>query len=897
MQIISISYRSSDGKKKTHVSPHSSFGVSYHSDYETSQKQSPYYPSRGATSTVLNSNNEAAPNKLHMLSIGTQHLVFSLWLDPIKDNMHICISREVEGESSILSQSVVTRVGLIDGEWHHVGLCVPTINVRRGGQLKMTLFIDGMSLHNVVLQVAPVGSIKKSSPSYLMLGHTNYSSLHGQVVGTCTGEDEVQYGTGHFCRRGTNSSGAMCSATHKYKLHMANTYLFREPLLTRELCLYLMALGKDAASLLPLSKKDERVLMCPLITPKLLSASIDLSVLYANMSQHIRPLQESLLLLHQAQHPQQFLCYKPHIPSLQDSGNQYPVCTAQSAIVFGELCSINNRSPDMALLQLGGISHLVYLFARIVEVSGSEREQAWGLTLLLQAVESCPQLAAQYTAMRGSQLVFRILRSPLATPGVQVIKALLDGCVSPSVVQYLACRDVYTVAAHIPAMLVNRDLMDALITNWKTFMDDTSAHLNTKYCVDENGCRLSVLGVMLSCIKVLLSDKQPFRDFNLAQLRDIDALDKILFMCKELEVTGISLKGILPSSLVVAVFTGLIGGHTQNKMDTHNAAMSPTSLHDSYSSSGFHSGPLTSGGGVALTGSSSSSSSRGLGSLGVRVRDVAAVYAYLLLAHPAHLTYAATDHHTAYYLTHLPATQQNYSRRGNIIAVGVDAAAEMTDDSTEKRIPQRGVPTAGDWIVIGGNNAIEKQKLGRNGEKNMKIKDSENDIENKNDYLKELENKNNIEKEEEEPKTVGENIRQSQIEMHPHSPDIENTVNGISHHSLDIMNKKDEGISSCVGVDNGHVNRSLSSITPTEITDGLPADIGSDSCNEQFIRENQVETKLMGLTADYDFVGQMASWAEDPVDNMESVEADSGEGSRHESEDTTKDVAHSPVTK
>lgn len=50
--------------------------------------------------------------------------------------------------------------------------------------------------------------------------------------------------------------------------------------------------------------------------------------------------------------------------------------------------------------------------------------------------------------------------------------------------------------------------------------------------MDENGERISVLGILLSVLKVLVAENQPYRDFNLSQLRDIDALDKILFMCK-----------------------------------------------------------------------------------------------------------------------------------------------------------------------------------------------------------------------------------------------------------------------------------------------------------------------------------------------------------------------------
>ena len=105
--------------------------------------------------------------------------------------------------------------------------------------------------------------------------------------------------------------------THHHQLLMGNTFLFREPVLSRELCLYLIALGKDTTSLIPLTGKDERVVMPPFITPKLLSAGMDLSVLYGHMESVVRPAQESILVLHTTQYPSDYLCYKPHVPSLQ----------------------------------------------------------------------------------------------------------------------------------------------------------------------------------------------------------------------------------------------------------------------------------------------------------------------------------------------------------------------------------------------------------------------------------------------------------------------------------------------------------------------------------------------------------------------------------------------------
>ncbi|XP_069997726.1 lysosomal-trafficking regulator isoform X2 [Penaeus vannamei] len=702
--------------------------------------------SRGATSTVSVSS-EVTLNKLHILSVGTQHLMFSLWLDPVKDCLQVCISREVDGESVLLSQGVVVRAGICDGDWHHLAFCVPTINVRRGGTLKVTIFLDSLTCHSVTLMVPPVGSIKKSSPSYLLLGHTDYYSAEGPQM--CQSVDEMDPLSLHRTRR-----GSLCYS-HSHKLLMANTFLFREPILSRELCLYLIALGKDCTSLLPLTSKDERVLLMPFITPKLLTTGMDLSVIYGRMESVIRPAQECLLLLHSAQEPSEFLCYKPHVPTLQDLGTHYPTCSTQTAVMFGDLNPVKNQGPDLALLQMGGIAHLVYLCARMVEVKGEEREQAEALTLLLQAVHTSPHLAAQYAGIRGNSLIFRILMSPLASPGVQVLKALLDGCTYPSVVQYLACRDVYTIAPHVPAMLVDRDLMDSLISNWKTFLGNCSEKQTTKYCVDENGERISVLGILLSVLKVLVAENQPYRDFNLSQLRDIDALDKILFMCKELELTTGSLDGLCSADLVVSVVTGLVGGLGPGSW--RNAATGHThgfSAQDSYSS-GFCSGPS----GVGMVATPTGITSFGIGSPGVRVRDVATVYGFLLLSHPAHLTYAATEQHTAYYLPQVPSSTN--SRQGSYVAIGVDLAAEMTDVPRPSQESQR---QTGDWIVIGTKDSALKPQSVKSSQK-KKEPDSPN-------------KSTSPSSEEEENTDVVDSVSNSETASDATMPEVEDQVDG-----------------------------------------------------------------------------------------------------------------------
>lgn len=63
------------------------------------------------------------------------HDISSHW--STSDVLQVCVTREVDRESSQLSHGMVVRAGLCDGAWHHLALCIPTINVRKGGNLKV----------------------------------------------------------------------------------------------------------------------------------------------------------------------------------------------------------------------------------------------------------------------------------------------------------------------------------------------------------------------------------------------------------------------------------------------------------------------------------------------------------------------------------------------------------------------------------------------------------------------------------------------------------------------------------------------------------------------------------------------------------------------------------------
>ena len=51
--------------------------------------------------------------------------------------------------------------------------------------------------------------------------------------------------------------------------------------------------------------------------------------------------------------------------TFSDTGNHYPLCSCQPAVLFGEVTPLQHRGPDLALLHMGGIAHIVFLIARV----------------------------------------------------------------------------------------------------------------------------------------------------------------------------------------------------------------------------------------------------------------------------------------------------------------------------------------------------------------------------------------------------------------------------------------------------------------------------------------------------------------------------------------------------
>ena len=64
---------------------------------------------------------------LHLISVGSSHLMVTFWLDADADLLHLRLTRETEAEAAVplvVEELAVPGGGLCDGEWHHVGITV-----------------------------------------------------------------------------------------------------------------------------------------------------------------------------------------------------------------------------------------------------------------------------------------------------------------------------------------------------------------------------------------------------------------------------------------------------------------------------------------------------------------------------------------------------------------------------------------------------------------------------------------------------------------------------------------------------------------------------------------------------------------------------------------------------
>ncbi|XP_011866548.1 PREDICTED: lysosomal-trafficking regulator isoform X3 [Vollenhovia emeryi] len=467
---------------------------------------------------------------IHLMSIGFESLVLETWLDLRSDKLILRLTRPDDKINRTISETSINGM-LPSGCWHHLTLNIKdTVLNKRSAVVEVTLWVDGWKEVNAQLPFDGL-LVRKPGTTCILLGQIGSSSIGAWYLG--------------------------------------NLMIFRCPVFTKERALHLAGLGPNYTNLADCILNTVKPDFAPLIASGALNgvrevryeggkfdlsrrksyggtflrhavetvvseSKIDWDVVMDVTNSHLGELQDNLLLSYEAQNPNVLHLYPqavanpavvvrsifPGQPGFrvvsvpEHKVSQQPPLSI-SPIVSTRLESQQYRGLVPAAILVGGVPVFSYLFARVVELSSTEEEQALALSIILHLVRSDSELLNQYRSDGGTSLILRVLESSRCHAGRHILKAILDAACDSSIIIKDIGSGNHSVSQNCEAVIIDPGLIKGALTAWRAWV---------KY---------DTLNLLLQALLLLLRDQHSHREFNASQLNRVGVVDTILTLCKE----------------------------------------------------------------------------------------------------------------------------------------------------------------------------------------------------------------------------------------------------------------------------------------------------------------------------------------------------------------------------
>ncbi|XP_059485723.1 lysosomal-trafficking regulator isoform X2 [Neocloeon triangulifer] len=431
---------------------------------------------------------------VHLFSLGGESLTLEFWADAASELLCLRLCR-CDNNYEILAETVINHF-LPKGNWHHLAVNVRDFMQHKKTIVEVTLFLDGWKEMTVHLRFTGL-LVRKSRPTCLLLGHVA-SSVNRQI------------GRWYF-------GGLM---------------LFRNSVFTRERAMYMAGLGPNITNLTECEANKPKPNFSQLFNSKTVNCGLNWDLVLEGPCSNLKAMQENLLLTYSAQNCQVVHIYPQVVTNA--TGSLFPPTASGFRVVATEqrasqqvpltaspvfLVSPNKtfepqqfKGLAAASSLLGGIQVFLVLFARVVELGGSETEQAQAVSLLLRLAQGEAELFTQLSECH--KLLLQVLESPQCKAGPHVLKSCLDACTDRSLMPLQLPGGDIAVSHISDAIVINSFLLATTVKAWRAW--DSSA-----------------LSCLFRSLHALLRDDHPFREFNAAQMNRVRLVETLLMFCKE----------------------------------------------------------------------------------------------------------------------------------------------------------------------------------------------------------------------------------------------------------------------------------------------------------------------------------------------------------------------------
>lgn len=355
--------------------------------------------------------------------------------------------------------------------WTHVCFSIRNTDT----EILILITADGMEQELIEIPIDSITDIEKSEKLQLL----------------CIGSQQPM----------TNDGGVI-------KYSVSNVMLFKMAFDSPNLIAHLFALGPDC----------DNFISCETSQIVTLLSSLDLSKTPVNKSfakigsdEYLMKLKSSVLVVYSAN------CTNTAI-GFKKSDREYG--KPMGIIVLGKIPkSVTVPSIYRSIVLSGGLSTLIFLFARTVELTNVPETQAKALYILLKMAYSNNHLFAEFEQKKFFNLIAHVFKNSDCYRGAEMLKSILDVIYGNTLINRKSINHDYQINEHSNLNIQSPGLLLMLLENFSIF-------------VPENRKEIPTLDLLFKSLLVVVRDKHPYRDLNRQCLVDHNFLEKLLNFCK-----------------------------------------------------------------------------------------------------------------------------------------------------------------------------------------------------------------------------------------------------------------------------------------------------------------------------------------------------------------------------
>ncbi|CAH6809584.1 Lyst [Phodopus roborovskii] len=438
---------------------------------------------------------------IHLISLGSKALMIQVWADPHSGTFifRVCMDSNDDVKAVSLAQVESQENIFFPSKWQHLVLTyLQYPQGKKNVHGEISIWVSGQRKTDVILDFVLPRKTSLSSDinkTFCMIGHC------------LTSQDEFLQLPG--------------------KWDLGNLLLFNGAKIGSQEAFYLYACGPNYTSIMPCkygkpvndySKYiDKEILRCEQIRDLFMTKKgVDVGLLI-----------ESLAVVYTTDCPAQYTIYEPVIRlkgQVKTQLTQRPFSSKEAQSILLEPSQLKSLRPTECktiqgiLHEIGGAGVFVFLFARVVELSGCEETQALALRVILSLIKYSQQRAHELENCNGLSMIHQVLVKQKCIVGFHILKTLLEGCCGEEVI-HISEHGEFKLDVESHAIIQDVNLLQELLLDWKIW----------------NKAEQGVWETLLAALEVLIRAEHHQQQFNIKQLLNAHVVHHFLLTCQVLQ--------------------------------------------------------------------------------------------------------------------------------------------------------------------------------------------------------------------------------------------------------------------------------------------------------------------------------------------------------------------------